>query len=111
MVTNQKLNGYPEFCVNYKGKIRLGKEQAMHIAFTPDSYFYYVKLLFSARPWFLQYYYMTCAIPNMIWNRWQNHILMESVDLIGIGWMFRSKNVKFTLSAEHDTLCKVTRMF
>lgn len=45
LVTNQKLNGYPEFCGNYKGKTRLGKGQVMQIAFTPDSYFYYVKFI------------------------------------------------------------------
>lgn len=43
--TNQKINSYPEFCGNYKGKVRLRKGQAMQKTFTPDSYFSYVKFV------------------------------------------------------------------
>lgn len=43
--TNQKINGYPEFCRNYKGKVRLGKGQVMQITFTPDCYFCFVKFV------------------------------------------------------------------
>lgn len=43
--TNQKINVYPEFCRNYKGKVRLGKGQVMQIAFTLDSCSYYVKFV------------------------------------------------------------------
>lgn len=43
--TNQKINGYPEFCRNYKGKVRLRKGQVMQITFTPDCYFCFVKFV------------------------------------------------------------------
>lgn len=47
--TNQKTKGYLEFCGNFKGKVKLRKGQVMLLAFTPNSYFSFVKSVILCR--------------------------------------------------------------